>query len=95
MAAMTAMCDNCPFGNSPAQRHIRNSLAKGRFEEICQDVWRGSIFFCHKTTTHIDQDDDEFYIPSGKELQCAGSSEFINRVSENRERANRRADVKR
>jgi hypothetical protein len=84
---MKEMCADCPFGSSKAQRHMRNSLRPGRFNEICQAVWLGGYFPCHKTTTF--DDDDELHV-TGKEKQCRGAVEFVARAAENRNRAEAR-----
>jgi hypothetical protein len=87
MKPMEKMCDNCPFGSSKAQRHMRNSLRPGRFNEICQSIWRGFVFACHKTTTH---DDDDEYIPNERNRECAGAIAFLERAVANRNRAESR-----
>ena len=81
--AMKEMCADCPFGSSKAQRRMRNSLRPGRFKEICQAVWQGYYFPCHKTTGFHD---DDLYIPTGKERECRGAIEFVARAAENRRR---------
>lgn len=53
--SMLEMCDDCPFGFSPKQKHMRRSLMPGRFNEICQSVFQGFAFICHKTTSHDDE----------------------------------------
>ena len=85
---MKEMCADCLFGNSKAQRHMRDSLRPGRFNEICRSVWMGEYFPCHKTTTF---DDDGEVRMTAKEKQCVGSLEFVARAAENRERSERRA----
>jgi len=85
---MPAMCENCPFGHSKAQRHMRNSLAKGRFNEICQSVFQGFAFMCHKTTTH---DDEGEHVLTKRDRECAGSIQFRETAHANRERAVKRA----
>jgi hypothetical protein len=87
---MKEMCDDCPFGNSKAQRHMRNSLAEGRFDEICQSVWQGAFFACHKTTNGEEDDEGEYHY-NGKEKQCKGSLEFVERIAEGRREAENRA----
>jgi hypothetical protein len=82
------LCSDCPFGNKPAQLHMRRSLRPGRFEEICQAVWLGVFFPCHKTTTH---DENDEYVRTGKERQCAGSIQFMESARQVRERAEARA----
>jgi hypothetical protein len=82
---MKEMCDSCPFGNSKEQRHMRNSLRPGRFDEIAQSVWQGAYFACHKTTNG-EEDDEGNYIYTGKEKQCRGALEFVKRAAANRDR---------
>ncbi len=82
--AMKEMCESCPFGHTKAQQHMRDSLAKGRFDEICQSVWQGAFFACHKTTNG-EEDDEGEYLYTGKEKQCKGSLEFIERIARGRE----------
>ena len=79
--AVDRMCADCPFGNSAKQRHMRNSLRPGRFNEIAQSVWAGAYFPCHKTTIF---DDDGEVVPNPKELQCRGALEFVERAAANR-----------
>lgn len=81
---MPEMCADCPFGSSKAQRHMRNSLRRGRFNEIAQSVWQGGYFPCHKTTVH---DDDGEVIPRRQEKQCRGAIEFAERAAANRNKA--------
>lgn len=85
---MESMCDNCPFGHSKEQAHMRNSLAKGRYNEICQSVFRGELFVCHKTSDH---DDEGEWRPTGRDRECAGSIQFRETAWRNREDAERRA----
>jgi hypothetical protein len=78
---MKEMCDSCPFGSSKKQMHMRRSLRPGRFDGICQDVWQGAYFPCHKTTEF---DDDGDFVRSQKQRQCKGALEFVARAAENR-----------
>lgn len=87
---MPAMCESCPFGHSKAQAHMRKSLAKGRFNEICQSVFRGAPFMCHKTTQHDDEDGE--WVPSKSDRECAGAIQFRENACRNREEAERRAE---
>jgi hypothetical protein len=87
---MESMCDSCPFGHSVKQTALREGLRPGRFDEICQDVFHGRIFPCHKLT-EFDDDTGE-WMPSAKDRECAGSIEFRLRAIRNRERAERRAE---
>lgn len=82
---MPAMCESCPFGHAPAQQHMRKSLAKGRFSEICQSVFQGFVFMCHKTTTHDDESSQ--WVPTEGDRECAGSIQFRDIACTNRERA--------
>jgi hypothetical protein len=84
-------CADCPFGSSKAQRHMRKSLRPGRFNEICQSVWLGGYFPCHKTTIF---DDDDEYVPAPKEMECRGAIEFVARAAANREKAESRGRVR-
>lgn len=86
---MPAMCADCPFGHSRAQTHMRKSLRPGRFNEICQSVFQGSVFSCHKTTEF---DDDGEPIHTKRERECAGAIEFRRNAIANRERAQVRPD---
>jgi hypothetical protein len=88
--AMKEMCEDCPFGASRKQLHMRRSLRRGRFDEICQSVWLGGYFPCHKTTRF---DDDGETIPGPHEKQCRGALEFVERAAKAREEAYRRADA--
>lgn len=79
---MKEMCADCPFGHSPKQRHMRTSLKPGRFNEICQSVWQGAYFPCHKTT----QFDDEGELLSVAETKmCRGAIEFVEAAARQRE----------
>jgi hypothetical protein len=83
MKPRETMCDNCPFGSSPSQLALRRSLRRGRFNEICQSVWAGFTFACHKTTTH---DDEGEWVPTERDRECAGAIEFVRKATENRNR---------
>ena len=84
--AMKEMCADCPFGRSAKQLHMRRSLRKGRFDEICQSVWQGSYFPCHKTT-HFDDDGD--LLPNSGEKMCRGALDFVERASQARQERER------
>lgn len=86
--AMKEMCADCPFGRTPKQMHMRRSLRAGRFDEICQSVFQGYAFICHKTTTH---DDEGEWEPTAKDRECLGSIEFRERAIASRESRERRA----
>jgi hypothetical protein len=79
--AMEKMCSDCPFGRTKAQQHMRNSLRPGRFEGICQAVWQGVYFPCHKTTKF---DNDGEVLPNRNEKMCRGALEFVERAAKAR-----------
>ena len=81
MEPMKEMCESCPFGNTKAQRHMRDSLQPGRFEEIAQSIWQGASFACHKTTNG-EEDNYGDYHYTGAEKQCRGALEFVARAAE-------------
>jgi hypothetical protein len=89
--AMREMCDTCPFGHSAEQTHMRKSLRPGRFDEICQSVFRGEVFVCHKTTKH---DDDGEWTPSESDRECFGSIQFRERAIANRNRSEKLSRTK-
>lgn len=80
--SMKEMCSDCPFGGSKSQLHMRRSLRPGRFNQICQDVWQGAYFPCHKTTQFDDDGEVENYADT---KQCRGAIEFVERAAANRE----------
>lgn len=84
MKARAKLCDDCPFGSSPKQLHLRSGLRPGRFNEICQSVFQGAIFPCHKTTAFDDEDGE--WQPSQRDRECAGAIQFRERAIANRER---------
>lgn len=88
MRANAKMCEDCPFGHSPKQSRMRKLLRPGRFNEICQSVFLGFPFICHKTTSH---DDDGEWLPTGNDRECAGAIAFREAAITNREQAERRA----
>jgi hypothetical protein len=65
-------CDNCPFASSGAGRHLRKSLGRARWEEICDGLRSDQHFYCHKTVSY---DDDGEPLP-GTGKVCAGSLEW-------------------
>ncbi|EOY8740426.1 hypothetical protein ACQFG6_006100 [Klebsiella michiganensis] len=82
---MKRPCADCPFlkgGGIP--------LEDGRIEQIKRDLMEDDErpFQCHKTTYSTGgtyDEDTEKYLPSGKEVYCAGSMVFLY--------ANRRMNV--
>lgn len=88
MNERVTMCDSCPFGNEKKQAAMRKVLRPGRFNSICQDVFAGAFFACHKTTSHDDEGDELW---TGKELECFGAIEFRRQAIEGRNRSERRA----
>jgi hypothetical protein len=61
---MVKMCDNCPFALSGAGLHLRQSLRRGRWQEIITFLRNDGHFTCHKTS---DETGD------GSNLMCAGA----------------------
>jgi hypothetical protein len=74
---MKTLCDNCPFATKGPGLRLRKSLMPGRWRSILLGVRMGQPFFCHKTT--VDQEDDDFYVPQGKEQVCAGSIQWLEK----------------
>lgn len=60
-------CDDCPFSDSAAGKHLRKSLHKARWREITEGLLRQEHFFCHKTSDETG---------NGTNLVCAGSIEW-------------------
>lgn len=57
-------CENCPFNETGPGRHLRDSLAPGRFDSIKEDLANDKTFNCHKTTK---------LTGDGTEKICAGA----------------------
>jgi hypothetical protein len=91
MKPMEKMCDNCPFGTSKKQLHMCRSLRRGRFDEICQSVFQGFVFACHKTTSHDEEDE---WTPTSADRECAGSIRFRHIAISNRKARERSTDVR-
>ncbi len=66
------MCADCPFASSGAGLHLRKTLARGRWKQICASLLRQDHFMCHQTTRF----DDEGEAIRGSGLICAGSIEW-------------------
>lgn len=64
---MTTPCPKCPFRND-----IPAYLTRGRVLEIERSLDRGN-FPCHLTTTHDDEEESDYYVPTGNEVHCAGA----------------------
>lgn len=60
-------CEDCPFNESGPGRHLRDSLAPGRFESIRADLLERKLFLCHKTTPETGD---------GTNKVCAGALAF-------------------
>ena len=67
---MEKPCVDCPFSDSKAGRHLRDSLEDGRIEEIKIALLADGHFMCHQTT---EEDEDGEHSPSSTDLSCAGS----------------------
>ena len=79
--AMKQQCDNCPFATKGPGLHLRKSLGPGLWREIALNVMMGQPFFCHKTTDDDSQDEDsDYYRPTGKEQVCFGSLEYLRKA---------------
>lgn len=61
-------CDNCPFLKKGGIRLTEDRVREIAGNSLSSD---GGTFFCHKTTG--DEQDDDTYVPYGKEAHCAGS----------------------
>lgn len=82
---MKRPCADCPFLEDGGIE-----LQDGRLEQIKRDLMTDDErpFHCHKTTYSnggIYDENSEKYLPSGKELYCAGAMAFLH--------ANRRMNV--
>ena len=77
---MNQLCDDCPFAESGAGLHLRQSLRKGRWRGILMSVRLGQPFYCHKTTNPEGDNDDDTYTANGKEQLCAGSITYLRTV---------------
>lgn len=60
-------CSDCPFNEQGPGRHLRDSLAPGRMEEIIDDLRARKTFNCHQTTRQTG---------NGTEKICAGALAF-------------------
>jgi len=60
-------CSSCPFMPAGEGKHLWDSLADGRREEILEGLSTAGHFLCHKTTTETGD---------GTNLVCAGSMEW-------------------
>lgn len=83
--ALNKPCENCPFLKDES-RAIQ--LNEGRRDGIIEELLDGTAsgFSCHKTVhckTGGTWDDDEegSYIPSGRELQCAGAIAVLEKLN--------------
>ncbi|ATW58060.1 hypothetical protein CNR34_00127 [Pseudomonas phage nickie] len=83
--ALNKPCENCPFLKDESKA-IR--LQRGRRDGIIEDLLDGSVtgFSCHKTVHsktggEWDEDGDGSYIPSGRELECAGAIAVLEKLN--------------
>ena len=60
-------CEDCPFNETGAGRHLRDSLREGRFQSIKDGLLKRSVFHCHKTTRETGD---------GSQKICAGALAF-------------------
>lgn len=79
-------CANCPFAETGKGRALRDSLAKGRWEEIIDGLHNDHHFICHKTADETG---------NGTNLVCAGSLEYCDRegISTNFQRVMERVEA--
>ena len=61
---METPCVDCPFNDDGPGRHLRDSLARGRWEEILDSLRCDQHFTCHKTSDETGDNSN---------LICAGS----------------------
>lgn len=80
-----AMCGDCPFSDSAAGTHLRESLAPGRMASIQEGLLNGAVFQCHKTTMdswgEAGDEEEDFgerpFIPGPGVKLCAGAMKFM------------------
>lgn len=79
------MCSDCPFASRGPGLHLRKSLARGRWREICTDLLNEAYFTCHKTTEETGD---------GSNLMCSGAIAWQakHNVSSNLQRVMERLD---
>jgi hypothetical protein len=66
-------CDNCPF-----RKDIAGYLRSERVREICESLFRGQSFPCHKTTeVWEDEDGESNFEATDDSQQCAGAEIFL------------------
>lgn len=83
--ALKKPCADCPF-----LKEGGIELAPGRLESIVDDLVSGesTSFMCHKTVHHpttggewiSDDGNEETYVPSNNEQQCAGSLILLEKM---------------
>lgn len=64
-------CNDCPFNKDGPGLAMRRSLRAGRWRSILASLRGGHHFFCHKTYTGGDEDDEERDFKRAR--ICAGS----------------------
>ena len=70
---MATPCENCPF-----RTDIDGYLRGDRVREICESLFQGASFPCHKTTEDWEDDDGETdLIETENSQQCAGAEIFL------------------
>ena len=70
---MATPCDNCPF-----RTDIKGYLRGDRVREICESLFTGGSFPCHKTTEEWEDDDGENELREVEDSQqCAGAEIFL------------------
>lgn len=71
--SMSTPCDHCPF-----RKDIEGYLRPDRVCEICESLFRGQSFPCHKTTESIEDDDGDGDREATEDSQeCAGAAIFL------------------
>lgn len=82
---MPARCDDCPFSSSGPGLALRKVLRPGRWAEILAGLRNDRHFYCHKTTTACDEEDESVASVGKGAKVCAGSLEWSERhgVSQN------------
>ena len=78
--ALSKPCKDCPF-NRVGAIELNSGRLEGIIASMLDNDWK--TFLCHKTTFGIkggDWDDEESYIPSGKEAHCMGAMAYLQKV---------------
>ena len=73
---MTKPCDNCPF-----RTDVKPYLRPGRVEEIVDSLYAQQSFPCHKTTDHVDDDEEgPIAVTTKDSQQCAGAMILLEKM---------------